>query len=291
MKQKKSTVKYTKFLSYKKIHKDVCVVSGRGLSLRRHIVIPAEVKKGFTRCRVVGVAYRAFEDQRSLRSVTFPASMTAIGDAAFRGCTRLKRIRMEAGTESIGAEAFAECKRLFDLTLPESLSSIGHGAFRGCRRLTALMIPGFRISGCDGMAPDAFYGCDRLTAISYKGYSRVLTVPLSPDQGLSLPPEDWRDGVLYEDGWAVRFEGYRDRDYMLDRDTVGIASDAMEACVHAHYPDVTDPDSPADTTAIVPVELDYPKTRADWEAIQKPHGRATYLVRVKTLDGVFEETI
>ena len=52
----------------------------------------------------------------SLTSVTFPNSVTSIGNYAFQGCNTLNTIIIGNGVKSIGSKAFAECKDLMEVT-------------------------------------------------------------------------------------------------------------------------------------------------------------------------------
>lgn len=70
----------------------------------------------------------AFENCRSLCSVTLPDSLREIGDQAFYGCTGLRGVRLPQGLRSIGAEAFRGAS-VRGITIPPELTSIGTGAF------------------------------------------------------------------------------------------------------------------------------------------------------------------
>ncbi len=275
--------KVTKRLKYKKIGERMCIVTGKKLFCGRHIVIPDEVYLDYQMCRVVGIGYRAFRNKGGIRSVTCPSSIEAVGDEAFSGCYHLTAVELSEGTTSIGAKAFDGCTALAELHLPASVKEIAHAAFNDCKKLERIVIPAFGRGASESMAPDAFHGCDSLRAIEYKGYARTLTLVPSADQGLVLPPEDWRDGVLYEDNWVALFEAPRDHDFLIDRHTVGIAPDAMAVIESARCTN--------GATAASVVELTYPLNRTDWDRIEKPKGKYTYRVRVNTADETFETTI
>ncbi len=276
--------KVTKRLKYKKIGERMCIVTGKKLfSFGRHIVIPEEAYVDCQMCRVVGIGYRAFRDKGGIRSVSCPSGIEVIGDEAFSGCIRLSDVTLSEGIQSISAKAFDGCTALTSVTLPETVTNIGHAAFNNCKKLERIVIPAFGRGASDAMAPDAFHGCDSLRAIEYKGHARTMILVPSADQGLSLPPEDWRDGVLYEDNWVALFDGPRDHDFLIDRHTVGIAPDAMAALESVKFT--------GGGTAASAVELTYPLSRADWDQIEKPKGNFSYRVRVNTADGTFETVI
>ena len=70
------------------------------------------------------------------RAVTIPASVTSIGESAFRDCSGLTSVTIPASVTSIGGGAFRGCSGLTSVTIPDSVTSIGIDAFRGCTGLT-----------------------------------------------------------------------------------------------------------------------------------------------------------
>ena len=88
--------------------------------------------------------------------------VSAIGEAAFEGCSYVTSVVVPDGVKTIGDDAFLCCEGLLSVTLPDSMEVIGTAAFTGCSGLTSVMIPnGVRIIG-----RDAFFGCKGLTSIS-----------------------------------------------------------------------------------------------------------------------------
>lgn len=61
--------------------------------------------------------------------------VTAIGDAAFAGCSGMERVTIPDGVTMIDDEAFYGCEGLTELAIPASVVKIGRHAFCGCRRL------------------------------------------------------------------------------------------------------------------------------------------------------------
>ena len=110
-----------------------------------------------------------------------PSTVTAIGRAAFQGCTKLTSLSIHQDV-IIGPWAFQGCTSLDELTFAEGVK-IEWAAFKGCFRLTTLNIPeGVEISEaafseCTGVTKvslaarvtvgeDAFSGCFGITALS-----------------------------------------------------------------------------------------------------------------------------
>ena len=103
------------------------------------------------------------DDYRAgITDVEFRGSVTAIGEAAFFGCTSLTGITIPEGVTSIGAGAFYNCTGLTGITIPEGVTSIGEAAFCGCTSLTAIAMP----DSVTTIGDSAFAGCTSLTGIT-----------------------------------------------------------------------------------------------------------------------------
>ncbi len=68
----------------------------------------------------------AFQSLSKVESITIPSGVTAIGNYAFDGCTKLKRLN----STTDGA-----------FNIPNSVTSIGQYAFRGCSALESITVP------------------------------------------------------------------------------------------------------------------------------------------------------
>jgi outer membrane protein OmpA-like peptidoglycan-associated protein len=99
------------------------------------VTVPAEIYGQ----AVNEIAGSAFSDNKTLQSVTLPASVLRIEAGAFALCTNLKSVNFEEGLRSIGDSAFSECA-LDAIFLPQSLVSIGNSAFQ-YNKLTYVLIP------------------------------------------------------------------------------------------------------------------------------------------------------
>ena len=128
---------------------------------------------------VTNSAGNAFENCTSVTTVTAPASAAsflpkanlktltitgsgAIGSQAFKGVTSLESVTIENGVESIGGSAFYKCTSLKSIAIPDSVTSIGSDAFYNCSSLTNITIP----DSVTSIESYAFYGCSSLTSVS-----------------------------------------------------------------------------------------------------------------------------
>lgn len=101
------------------------------------LAIPAEVDG----LPVVMIAANAFEDNRNLRSVTIPDSVTFVGNYAFWNCTALEQAHVGCGVTALNIGTFWGCTRLAHVELPDTLTVLGDGSFRTCASLASIDIP------------------------------------------------------------------------------------------------------------------------------------------------------
>lgn len=115
---------------------------------------------------------------KAIAEVTLPSGITAIGEYAFRGCTKLETLVLNEGLETIGFNAFLNCTALPSIELPQSLKEIGNRAFENCTLLTSITIP----AGVATLNESAFRGCTSLERIDVAEGNEKYTS---------------RDGVVY----------------------------------------------------------------------------------------------
>ncbi len=109
----------------------------------------------------------AFRNCKNLRTVTVGDGMTVdeygtgIGEGAFYNCTLLENVELPDGIENIDSQAFAECGNMKKITLPLGLTYIGESAFYNCHSLKEMHIPG----GVTEIGRQAFAGCRSLDVL------------------------------------------------------------------------------------------------------------------------------
>lgn len=110
---------------------------------------------------VTSIAANAFANQTSLIQITIPASVTSIGQYAFKECTALETVSFGNNSQltSIGYGAFYGCSSLNEITIPSLVTTIGAYAFGYCSSLSEVNIEKLSSSGIISLGANAFYGC------------------------------------------------------------------------------------------------------------------------------------
>jgi hypothetical protein len=105
----------------------------------------------------------AFYGCTGLTSLTFPNSVTTIGEYAFYNCSGLTELPLTNFITTIRDYAFSGCTGLTSLTLPNSIITIGDYAFNGCSGFTGdLYIP----DSVTSIGNYAFSDCNGFTSIT-----------------------------------------------------------------------------------------------------------------------------
>lgn len=107
----------------------------------QNLVIPETVKSNDNQTyTVVSIATNAFEEYKSIRSVTFPNTLKSIGGNAFSDCTYLETINWGTGVEEIGSFAFAGCG-LLSIDIPAPLKTLAQSALANIGNMEHITLP------------------------------------------------------------------------------------------------------------------------------------------------------
>ena len=72
--------------------------------------------------------------------VTVKEGTEAVGESAFKGCTKITGIILPESMSTLGENSFADCTGLTRLELPESIENLNAGMFRSCTSLQEIAI-------------------------------------------------------------------------------------------------------------------------------------------------------
>lgn len=106
------------------------------------------------------------------KSVSIPASVKKIGDAAFQGNTTMEKVKIPKGVEEICYSAFADCTGLKTVEMPDSVVTIGNSAFSNCSQLINMNFG----SGLSSLGIGVFAGCDSLEEITIHKDNSAFTL-------------------------------------------------------------------------------------------------------------------
>ena len=133
---------------------------------------------------VTEIGAGAFENKTTIKTLSLPASVKAIGDKAFNLCPALTSVTFAGdGLVTIGESAFNGAQKLAAITLPETLESIGAQAFNGARVLKSLTIPAsvktigdWAFANCFELKDVLVLNKDVVYGESVFNYSKVVTL-------------------------------------------------------------------------------------------------------------------
>jgi hypothetical protein len=120
--------------------KGTVTVTGAAQKTAASVSVPATVTIGGVKFRVTAIGASAFKGYTKLKKVKMDKGVTSIGDQAFNGCSALTSLTIGADVTTIGASAFASCKKLASVAIPSKVTTIGSKAFSGCAKLKTVTI-------------------------------------------------------------------------------------------------------------------------------------------------------
>ena len=106
------------------------------------------------------VPYMAVAECVKLKSISIPATVTAIEERAFENCRMLSSVAFaeNGALTRIGNWAFYNNHELTNLVIPEGVTEVGHAAFYGCTYLKEMTLP----STVQEIADNGFALCAKL---------------------------------------------------------------------------------------------------------------------------------
>ena len=115
-----------------------------------HVSFPATITR---------IGEGAFSNCHSLISMVFPSNLTSIGNSAFEECAHLGSVKFTGpGPVQLPDYCFAHCSNLATVIFPSSLETIERATFMRCGSLGPIALPG----SVECIWRNAFSGCLRL---------------------------------------------------------------------------------------------------------------------------------
>ena len=112
---------------------------------------------------VVGIKNNAFKDNKKVfGEVTFPSTLTAIGESAFQGTYILGDIVIPETVNTIGKNAFYNCFGITTVTIPNNITVIKEGTFYKCHSLSSI-----NTKNITTFEKNAFFHCNALLNVDF----------------------------------------------------------------------------------------------------------------------------
>ena len=195
---------------------------------------------------VTQLDYQCFNRCENLKKITLPESLKVIGSGAFEYCTSLESVNFPSNLQEIRNDAFTgtaltsvkitgptdiwqfvfkDCTQLVEVDLGNAIG-LSNGAFQDCTSLKSIVIPE-TIKSLRGEY-NIFNGCTSLVDISLPDTGIQIPYSLFNNTGYYKDPSNWKDGVLYVDGYLVRTsKDFAASQYTVLPGTIAIADDAF----------------------------------------------------------------
>lgn len=157
------------------------------------IVIPAQCRRGMEGSPeiVTSIKENGFERCRHLNSVVISnsASLTSIGNEAFRSCINLLSVEIPDNITDFGNHIFSDCENLTSVILPSNLTKITQGMFHNCTSLRYIDIP----ASVRDVEYEPFMGCYDITIQMNVERSRYQWLESSAPWGATNATVIWLD--------------------------------------------------------------------------------------------------
>lgn len=93
-----------------------------------------------------------------IEEVVVESGVTSIGNCAFRGCSKVRKVTLPDTVTKIGEDSFFYCKALLSIEIPYGVKTIPSGAFYSCTSLEYVYLP----STVQSFGTAAFGSCSSL---------------------------------------------------------------------------------------------------------------------------------
>lgn len=110
------------------------------------------------------IEWGAFEGCENLTDINIPGNVMKIEDMTFADCIVLKQIKLPGKLQEIGVKAFSNTD-LKEIVIPDGAKAIDIKAFENCRNLENVVLP----ESIEYIADGAFDGCENVNVQCVKG--------------------------------------------------------------------------------------------------------------------------
>ena len=112
-----------------------------------YVKIPSKIN-GYT---ITGINRQAFKNNKKLKGIIIPDTVTYVEDSLFSGCVSLTDVDLGKGITKIFSDMFYNCKSLESLTIPEQIEQLVN-PFDGCTSLKNIYFKAKDISWVGGLS-------------------------------------------------------------------------------------------------------------------------------------------
>lgn len=143
-----------------------------------NVVVPSRISDSKLTYDVTAIAANAFKDNKIIKTIVIPDSVTKIGEGAFSGCTNLQTVVLGKNVKYINAKAFYKCTKIKKIVIPASVEKIGKQAFFGCKNLKSVNIKTTKLTN-KKVGAKAFKGTHKKATFKVpkqklKSYKKIL---------------------------------------------------------------------------------------------------------------------
>lgn len=158
-----------------------------------YVNIPEKIEDKFVRT----IGEKAFQNNKTVKSVTFPKEAATIEQGAFENCTALEKIIFEDHVFiTIKKSAFKNCSGLMNIQFPQYPVVLKENAFENCIACKKLILPGGSIG------KNAFKGCTSIESIE-------INDQLHMDEGVFENCTKLKDVKFYDKQEAIGKEAFK----------------------------------------------------------------------------------
>ena len=136
--------------------KPVTVISARSF-YNNKVIKSVEIPSTIT-----SIQTQAFAKCTNLTDINIPSSVTEIKTMTFQGCTSLKYIELPNSVQRIEDSAFKDCIDLKSIDIPEAVTAIEDYTFYGCSQLDTVILPNSIVT----IGREVFRNCKKLKQIN-----------------------------------------------------------------------------------------------------------------------------